>query len=98
MGEPQHLPRLPTLNRTLSLAVFGHYDSRGGTVAITVPDISETSAALAVAAYAELVRAAPDQHDDALLGVAREDFLFLGQLHSTVVADWPRGTDLERDG
>lgn len=67
----EHIVAGPTAKHTLSVAVavfvFEHYDSRDGTVAIVLPDISATSAALALAACAELLRVAPDQKDDHVL-------------------------------
>ncbi|MBA3641044.1 MAG: hypothetical protein M3451_10005 [Chloroflexota bacterium] len=50
-----------------------------------------------MAAYAELLRISPDDDIQDLLAVAREDLLFIAELHHTCSEDWRDGIDLEHD-
>lgn len=81
----------------LPLVVFGHYESRGATVGIVLPAITLWLVHQALTAYAELLRASPEDSIDNLLAAAREDLLFIAQLHHNSGTDWRDGTDLEQD-
>ena len=80
----------------LPLVVFGHYDSRGGTVGIILPAATPPLVE-ALTGYAEFLRTSPGDSIDDLLAAARHDLLFIAQLHHTSHIAWRDGTDLEHD-